>query len=363
MHIIVLGGGISGLATAWFLKRQGCQVTVLEASSRAGGYVHTDTSQGFLFELGPRSCRGNAIETLSLVKELGLQHRVITGAKQANKRFLYLNQRLRPLPSNLFSFVGSSLTRPLLWPLLREWSIPRSKVEDESVHDFIKRRFNDYAADTFMNPLVSGIYAGDPRKLSLKSCFPSLHQWEQEKGSIIRGLLFHKKASDSRRGIFSLKGGMQELTDILADRLGTSVCLNSKVVALTNHSATTSDGKIYHADHVVSTLPASALAPLVPNPSVFADSQYSSVAVVGMGFHQPQLKERGFGYLVPASQGERVLGMVWDSCVFPEQNHARQETRITCMIGGSMCLISRPTRRKILWRLRRKPLIDTYISR
>ncbi len=356
--VVILGGGIAGLAAAWFLKLQGQDVTLLESSSRVGGWIETIHQDGFLFDLGPRSCRtsGNGVETLNLIEQLGLEGEVISAAPAVRKRFLYTQRRLQSIPSGPMSFLTSPLTRPLLWPLLREWSIGPCGHADESVHDFIKRRFGGHAANTFADSLVAGIYAGDSTRLSVKSCFPFLHQWERDSGSILRGLFAQrsKQAKASRQGIISLRRGMQQLVDALATRLGSCIRMNSPVVAIERTlgglSVVTQQGEVFQADQVISALPTAALATLIVHHDhelarLLQSIHSTSVAVVALGYRANMLDQEGFGYLIPSREGERVLGMVWDSSVFPQQNSFDVETRLTCMIGGE-----------------RMPNFDSYVS-
>lgn len=355
--IVVLGGGISGLSAAWFLKQRhgdAVEVTVLESSGRFGGWIQTVRHEGFLFELGPRSCRahGSGIETLKLIEELDLQNETVVASPAARKRFLYTGRRLRSLPKGPLSFFLSSVTRPLLLPLLREFRIPPANLADESIHHFFERRLGSYAACTFADPLVSGIFAGDPRRLSLKSCFPLLHQWEMDRGSIVKGLFARKPAlqtpssfvqSIAKQGLFSLKNGMQQLVGQLCQRLDATLRIHSQVESLERSGngiiVRMVGGETLVADHVISALPAHALATLIRNverplASLLHGVRCASVAVVSVGYRKRVLTQEGFGYLIPFDQGERVLGTVWDSSVFPQQNSHEKETRLTCMIGG-----------------------------
>jgi protoporphyrinogen/coproporphyrinogen III oxidase len=333
-HIIILGAGISGLATVWNLKKKhpDIRLTVIEKSSRAGGWIQTIEKEGFLFEQGPRSCRssGTGLATLQLIEELGLEDQVIVADPVASTRYLYFNHSLKKFPWGLTSLAHKIL--PALW---RDWRAP-SAQQDESIRDFISRRLDPAFADYLMDPLTSGIYAGDISKLSIQSCFPLLHSWEDHKGSLIRGAWHQRKnkapvddRSDfvkkiQKSPLFSLKGGMESLIKELVNQLGVTIHYNSECDKIEERPegmiVVLADGTRLDADQVISTLPSK-------------DLHYASVVVVNLGYRHSVLPKSGFGYLIPSNQKESILGCVWDSSVFPQQNRF-DETRLTVMMGG-----------------------------
>lgn len=338
-HVVILGAGISGLSLGWFLKEgfgEDIQLTILEKASRTGGWISTSNENGFLFEQGPRGCRphGEGAHTLDLVEKLGLQQELIVNHADAKKRYIYMNGKLVSVPF-------SPALLKLLLPLFTEWSVKKSNGEDETIYDFISRRLSVSIADTLIDPLVSGIYAGDIKQLSIKSCFPLLHKWEQENGSLTKGILFHKKGEKPklRCDLFSFKNGMQTLTNALTNNLKGNILLNSEVkkLQLKNEGIEiVLKGSTLFADHLFSALPIPNLASLLNDEELSNLSKKipaSSLAVVNVGFHNPVLPKQGFGYLVPSKEKEKLLGMVWDSSVFPQQNKGKQ-TRLTLMIKG-----------------------------
>ncbi len=357
-HVVILGAGISGLSLAWFLKKKSnaFRITILESSSRAGGRIQTLDKDGFLFELGPHSCRsgGAGIETLQLIEQLGLQQSVIIPAKAARQRYLYSGQMLVRVPSNPAALFFSSLSKGLLKELWREWQIPKGDEEDESIESFILRRLGKTCADRFFDPLVSGIFAGDISQLSVQSCFPLLHQWEQNHGSLLKGMLFQKKRRRAhlspfiqhlvKNSFFSFKNGMETIIKELVNHLEEELKYESKTVQLLPRTqgidVRLQNGAIIEADAVVSTLPAFVLADLMieqaaPVSKRLQNIHSASVAVVCLGYHRNVLKHHGFGYLIPSKEQEKILGVVWDSCVFPQHNRYLNDTRLSVMLGGS----------------------------
>lgn len=356
--IVILGAGISGLATAWFLKQfldDAVQITILEKSCRAGGWIESLRLQEFLFEQGPRSCRtkGNGRETLQLVEELGLQGQIIAAHPSARSRFVYHQKHLHALPRNPLLLPFNPLMKGWLKACWRDWTSPKSAEGDESLQTFFSRRLGGDWCDRLVDPFVSGIYAGDSRKLSIQSCFPLLWQWEQEQGSLLKGAWRHPKrpASEStfiseweKEPIFSFKQGMEGLTDELAKQLEGIIRFSCepKTIRLTPEGAHISltTGEQIEADHLISAIPALSLAPLLLSCHSTLSERlktipYATLMVVNLGYRKKVLKSEGFGYLIPSQEKESILGCVWDSCVFPQQNACEDETRLTVMIGGT----------------------------
>jgi protoporphyrinogen/coproporphyrinogen III oxidase len=357
-HIVILGAGISGLSTAWFLKKRFGKeivITLIDQQERVGGWIQTVQKEGFLFEQGPRSCRaaGAGLATLQLIEDLGLQDQVITADASAKVRYLYQNGSLHPLPTGPLSFLLSPLMKGVIPALIRDWRTPRGEKEDESIYDFFRRRFGPTIAERFADPLTSGIYAGDIRQLSVRSCFPFLYRWEQEHGSILRGA-FKKKAPQTpvssfiqsvrKEGLFSFKGGMEMLTKEIAHQLDAEILLGTTVTSCSweqeGIQLRLSNGSTLEADHLFAAIPPTALLPLIPktNEGLIQECRgisYGSVAVVSIGFKENVLNKKGFGYLIPSAENQEILGVVWDSCVFPQQNQLPDETRLTVMLGGA----------------------------
>lgn len=356
-HNIIIGAGISGLALGWFLKQRfgdDQTLTILEASNRAGGWIRSHRDQGFLFEQGPRSCRsrGTGLDTLQLIEDLDLCEEVISASPAAKKRFIYWDGKLQAVPNSFFSFLFSPLMKGVLPALWKEWRIPPSRLEDESITDFITRRFNKRIASTLMDPLVSGIYAGDFSKLSFRSCFPEMHRMEQEQGSLLKGMLWKKRIEEQvspfvqamrSTSIFSFADGMETLTTALHRKLEDTVRLSSSVQSLnTAHDAvevTLHNGQVLKGDRIFLAIPSYAASQLLKTVDVDISEEmnkisYASVAVVNMGWNQQVLKQGGFGYLVPSSQKQDVLGVVFDSSALAQQNGQENETRLTAMLGG-----------------------------
>ncbi len=346
MKIIILGAGISGLATAWFLKNaygSSLELTILEKKQQPGGWIQTINKQGYLFELGPRSCRasGAGEATLRLAGELGLQDEIIWADTCASNRYLWYREKLRQLPSS----PAGLLAQPWLWPAipgLVQDLVDRRKPprHEESIAQFTTRRFNQFITDTLIDPLVSGIYAGRPDRLSAAAAFPSLPAWEKERGSVLLGLIAAAKNASPKkhpRALFSFRQGLSTLTKTLANKLQDSLVYNCSVESIqigTNECEAVCQHASYKSDYLISTLPAHSLAALLPESPLAAPMKhmpFRSVTTVSCGYpHAYAL--RGFGYLIPSNQKQLALGVTWDSSTFPQQNQHPHETRLTVML-------------------------------
>jgi len=345
--IVILGGGISGIATAWFLKQRTDQpIILLEKAPRLGGWIQSTTVDGFFFEKGPRSLRPQGgEETLRLIQELGLEDQVVLGESAAHERYLYFNDSLRKLPRSF----KECLLSPWMWSivpsLLTEWTKGPSELDDESIYEFISRRLSPHIAHRFMDPMTQGIFAGDIQSLSMKSCFPKIYNLEKEHGSITRGVFAKKKKPDDnefiswakKSSLYTLQDGLASLVKRLAAKLNADIKLSTPVTGLDfeqNQILVKTPDHTFTADRVISTLPANALAPLLQSPvsDLLSAIPMKTLSVVNLGFHQSVLHHHGFGYLIPSSEGEKVLGVVWDSSAFPTQNQHPDQTRLTVMM-------------------------------
>ena len=333
-HHVILGAGISGLSLAWYLKKQqpDTKITIIDAAPRAGGWIRTIDDNGFLFELGPRSCRmrGHGQTTLDLVHELGLDDQVVAPTAAAQKKYLYYRGQVRPIPSNPLKLLLSPLGRGIPSALWSDLTTAKNN-DEETIYSFFSRRFGSAIADRFVDPMITGIYAGDPKQLSMNACFPCMKRIEQEHGSLIKGMFKSKRQKGMP--LFSFKEGMETLPKALAHQLEGHLHLSTKATTLTIEKKQVhiecSNGKVFTADQLYAAIPAHKLSSLLPSISPIATAD---VAIVNIGYTRNVLDREGFGYLVPASEKQKILGVVWDSSVFPQQKGC---SRLTVMIGGT----------------------------
>ncbi|MBP9841705.1 MAG: protoporphyrinogen oxidase [Simkaniaceae bacterium] len=293
MKIGILGGGISGLSHAFYLKKKGHDVTVYEKTDELGGCIKT-SYEPYFFERGPRTFmvdRGESL--LQVIQEVGLSSELIFATRKT--RYLYYGGKLRGIPKHY-----------LIPSLFSEWSRAKG-APDESIASFGYRRLGKKVTDYLLEPMTLGIFAGDIHKLSVKTCFPQLKEMEEQWGSLSRGFLNRKKQKKDGR-LFTLKRGMGSLIQRLKE----------EVNVVTGYQ-----GEALEVDVLIKALPPRLMDETLP---------MNSLTTVNMAFDTPVLRKEGFGYLVPTVEQEPILGAIFDSSVFPQQNKTPFETRITVMV-------------------------------
>src|SRR5580704_12957868 len=234
---LVVGGGVSGLVCVHALRQAGVDALLVEASDRAGGAIRTERRDGYLLELGPQSFSGTA-QMMQFFDELGIRDQVVQAPAGA-PRYVLVNGTLQNVPMSPPAFLKSGLLGfgtkfSVLRDVVGKSSPPQ---EDESIGAFVRRKFSAEMLDRLVGPFVSGVYAGDPEKLSLRSAFPTMHDAEMHKGSVIRGMISNakKKPSDQPRQrptLLSFNDGTQAFTDGLAAKLGDRLLLNTTVIKI-----------------------------------------------------------------------------------------------------------------------------------
>jgi protoporphyrinogen/coproporphyrinogen III oxidase len=352
---IVVGGGISGLVCAYALSKAGLDAHVLEASPRAGGAIGSERCDEFLLELGPQSFSGTpALRDLSADLEIADQ---LLQAPANAPRYVLINGALRAVPLNSAAVLTSSLlSARTKWKIARDaFGTTSAPDEDESVAAFVRRKFGAQLLDRLVAPFVSGIYAGDPERLSLRSAFPQLYEAEKSAGSIIRGMMRaakSRKAPRERPTLLSFRNGNETLVQALAKKIGSRLRLSAAVVGIGVHreaEAGRFQVRIREArseetivtERLVLATPADVAGTLLRdvNPAfepVLAGIEYAPVAVVSLGYRREDIGHslKGFGFLVPRSSGLRVLGSVWNSSLFPGRAPAGHAL-LTSFVGGA----------------------------
>ncbi|MBF0464101.1 MAG: protoporphyrinogen oxidase [Nitrospirae bacterium] len=338
MDVLIAGGGISGLSLAYLLlrSRPELDVAVYESETKTGGKIWTEKHDGYTLEGGVNGFLDNRPNTLELADMLNLQP--LSSSDKARKRYIYKDGKLRQVMESPLGFMTSdllSLSGKLR--LLYEAVAPRNCQDDETLRDFAVRRLGREAFETLIEPMASGIYAGDASKLSLKSCFPKINNLEQTYGGLIRGMVRMKwDARKSKREVSagpggkltSFEGGMGSLIAALKENLGQRVKTSTKVVSIdkaeSGYVVTLDNGETVTAGRVVLSTPAYASAEILRDFDAsmtreLAQIPYPSVAVVCMGFKVESFTQvfDGFGFLVPSVANKRILGTLCDSCIFP----------------------------------------------
>lgn len=357
LDAIVVGAGLSGLVAAHGLASRGLAIRVLEAAPRAGGVIGSASRDGFLLERAANSALDNQPATGALLADLGLQAQHIEVASRAARRYIVRGGRTVALPGSPASLATTgALSLAGKLRLLREPFIAASPNGiEESVAAFVTRRLGPEALDYLADPFVSGIYAGDPSRLSAQAALPRLVVLERTHGSLLRGQLAAGRARKAARAAgaagptfhsFSFQGGMQVLTDALARDL--PITCNALVRSLRRVDAgryrieadVDRETRVFHARSVLLAVPAYAAATLVADvaPEAVAPLsaiEYVPVAVVASAHRRGDVAHPldGFGVLVPRVERRPLLGTLFSSTMFA--GRAPEGTvLLTSFVGG-----------------------------
>jgi len=353
--VLVLGAGISGLATAYWLKKEGFNVKVLERNSEPGGAMETINENGFLIDFGPNS----GLETTPLIaqiaEEIGIKDQMIYANEAANIRYILKNNQLIPLPTSPLAFFKTNLfsTKAKI-RLMAEPFIGKS--DDgfyQSMSEFVVRRLGQEFLDYAIDPFVSGVFAGDPSKLSVKSAFPKLYRLEEVYGGLIKGTIKgarerkkNKEKSKQSAKMFSFINGMQTFPKAITNHLN-DIEYNTQLKKIEKLSTgykvyynQNGEEKSIETEILLSTIPAYVLSSLInfddKMKTHLNDIYYPPVMVLYLGFDKKDINREldGFGYLIPSKEKKSYLGAIWSSTIFP--NRAEEDkASFTLFIGGA----------------------------
>ncbi|RMG47609.1 MAG: protoporphyrinogen oxidase [Acidobacteria bacterium] len=362
--LVVIGGGISGVAAAWRAAAQadrvpgGLEVHLFERDAAPGGKARTHRQDGWLVETGPTAFMGDEPAVDELVAAAGLESERIAADEAAAHRFVVRGGTMREVSANPIRFARSGILGPAgLLRIALEPLVPaRRDGADESVWSFAARRIGRQAADRLIAPMVLGVFAGDARRLSLPAAFPRLAALEREHGSLVRGMIALKRSRSARpRGgpagssapLWSFREGMQTLPRALARRGRFEVHCGAAAAAI----EATADGRFRvrferdgacDADAVVVATEPWAAAPLLRPLSPEAARELDGITcppvlVVALGYHGDAAPgiPRGFGVLVPRGEGLRILGCLFDTYLFPGRSPERH-LLLRAMLGGAV---------------------------
>lgn len=370
-RVVIVGAGISGLCAAYRAVQQGADVTLLEASDRAGGVLHSEQRDGFHLELGPDCWVSNKPAGMDLVRELGLEGELIGtagGNQKLRQSFILHEGKLTPIPQGFFLLAPTSIealrgAAVLSWGgklrVARELFIkPRLDNADESLASFMVRRFGREALDRIAQPMVAGIYTADPEKLSLQATFPQFLEMEREFGSVLRGMRKRAKdmhahqAAGPRYGLFvTLKRGVGALAEALLEKLprGT-LSLNARATRLQLDGAKWrvevelrgAEAPAMVADAVIIALPTHAAARLLTTvqPELareLAGISYANSAVVNLAFDRSQIAHPldGMGFVVPAVEKRDIVACSFSSVKF-EGRAPAGKALLRAFMGGAL---------------------------
>jgi protoporphyrinogen/coproporphyrinogen III oxidase len=366
-RVVVVGGGIAGLATAHALRAEApeTEIVVLEGSDRAGGNIRSDAIDGYLCEAGPDGFLDNAPATLAFVETLGLTPRLMPSREEARRRYIFRGGRLHEVPTSAAAFLRTRLlSASAKLRVLGEPLCARAPRHDESILHFAERHLGREAAHVLVGSMVSGIFAGDASQLSLRACFPKMFEMDATYGSLVRAMIAKRRQHRNENGVgapagrlTSFTGGMEDLVRAAAESLGPIVRTGRRVTDVRARAAiggprlvgarafsVTTVAQRIEADAVVLAGPASQSADLLHGFAPAAAAQLriihtAPLAVLCLGYDAAALTaERGaldgFGFLAPRGENVRILGALWESSIYP-QRAPLGKALLRVMIGGA----------------------------
>ncbi len=345
MKVAIIGGGISGLSTAFYVKRlkPDWQLTLFEKQPHLGGTMQTRNVNGFLFEAGSNGFLSNKPYTLDLVKASGADSLLMKSNDAARIRYVFTD-RLHRLPENPKAFLGTKLLslRGKLRVMAEVIIPPKRGVEDETLQSFGYRRVGKEFTNVFLNAMSAGIFGSSPEVLSVNAAFPAVVRLEQDYGGLFRGMLKKKKKQAGPGGVLmSFTGGVERFVEHLAGQVNGDLKTGTNVTGLERTAdgfVVTSEREAAAYDKVVLATPAYVSAELMRavDPNIaedLAEIEYSPISVVGFGYDHLNHPLQGFGLLTTASAGKEILGVLWDSSIFPDRAPSGKKS-VRVMIGG-----------------------------
>jgi len=374
--VIILGAGISGLTTAFWLKKNNFDFVILEKENHVGGSMQTIQKDGFQIDFGPNS----GLETTPLIRqivdEIGFNDQMVYASKSSNKRFILRNNELHVLPTSPSAFLKTKLFSTKA--KLRLFAEPFIGKSDDgyyqSMSDFVRRRLGQEFLDYAIDPFVSGVFAGDPNKLSVKSAFPKLYRLEEVYGGLIKGMIKGAKerkqrAEQSKQSakMFSFNNGMQSFAVAISNTMNDKIMLNAIVQKVEKYNdkwkviySINTESKEMIVDAVISTIPVYAATKLFSSidkefQNHASEIYYPPVMVLYLGYKKENIKTPldGFGYLIPSKEQKKYLGAIWSSSIFP--NRCKEDkAAFTLFVGGA--------RAPHLFEMENQKLIDIILS-
>ncbi|MCR4315573.1 MAG: protoporphyrinogen oxidase [Planctomycetes bacterium] len=358
---VVLGGGISGLSALHFLreKHPHASALLLEKESRTGGLMQTVNEDGWSVDVGPNGFLDREPMTLEIVRNVGAEPRMQRASDNAKSRFLCLRERLVKIPLSPPAFLFSGvlplagklrlLCEPFVKP--RRFEDDSGRIIEETIFDFAKRRIGIKAAENLVDPMVSGVFGGDSRRLSLRHCFPKMFAMEREYGSLFKALRAKKKQNPSASAagpagvLTSFAEGAGELPRAITERyskfIRTGFGAERIERAGDGWSVISVAGGVVRAKKIVVATPAYAAGKLIANvdddaANFICEVPYASMTVICTGYKNEDERAPvdGFGFLTPRKEKRRVLGALFSSSIF-EGRAPEGCFQLRTMIGGA----------------------------
>lgn len=361
--VVVIGAGISGLACAHRLKQLGLRPRILEATERPGGLIQTVRRDGFLFETGPQFPRFPP-SVSQLIRDLKLQREFVAGSSKA-KRYILRSGRLHPAPFSPGGLIKTQLVglKTKLRVLAEPFGNSHPPNQEESLAEFVQRKFGAEILDNLVDPIISTVFLGDARKMGMESAFPALAEWERNRGSLVRGALYARKSkreaaissgasrpstfhsngnhsmrvTDALPTLGSFRSGIAILPERLAEELKGEITYRVAVESIVPSGESIgmskpawriclSSGEQITAEYLVLAVPAHVAARLLePGTPQLASQlkaiEYAPILVVSSAYERSKVANSldGFGFMVPRREGLNTICTFWNSSLFGER--------------------------------------------
>ncbi|MBE9488581.1 MAG: protoporphyrinogen oxidase [Bacteroidetes bacterium] len=353
-NIVIIGAGLSGLSTAYYLHKKGHKVTILEKENRVGGKIASFKKEGFIYESGPNTGVLNNIEIVNLFEELGEECPLVTANEEAKFRLIWKGNSFHALPNSMIK----AITTPLFsfkdkMRITFEPFRKKGTEENESIASFVRRRMGNSFLKYAVDPFVSGVYAGDPEKIVVKYALPKLYNLEQDYGSLVGGAIKKasaKKDADSKKitkDVFTCEGGLEMLVTALVNRIGkenivtsaTDIVVSKGDKWCVNYSKNGITSSI-NCDAVISTATAFSLPEMFPfiekkNMDKINILPYSNIIQIIVGVKDVKGNNpMAFGGLIPSCEKKDILGILYPSCCF-NRRAPKEGMLYAFFMGGS----------------------------
>ena len=342
VNTVIIGSGICGLSVAHFLSKKRSDFLVLESSNRAGGIIQTKIEKDFICENGPNTVLLNNEAIEEIIKDHNLWSELQFPKESSNKnRFVLHKNKLTKIPLNPLSFIFSPLFSFFSKIRILKEPFVNAHQENTSVFEFVKKRFGKEFHDQLIEPFITGIYAGNTKKMSARHTLKMLWKLEQTHGSVIKGLLKSKRTKKNKINSFNFPKGLSQLISKITKSMGSHLILNFKVQQIIKHEngyeITSESGKIF-CKEIICTVPAYSLKKLIDDSGLVSQLNkiiYSPVDVFHFGFEKKNIQnnKQGFGVLTKPSDGKSYLGILFNSRIFDYVSPADKEL-FTVLVGG-----------------------------
>lgn len=351
---LIVGGGISGLSAAYYLSKAGVRPVLVEKSPQVGGVIRTSVQQGCVLEAGPDGFMAAKPWAMDLIRELGLADQIIGSNDHSRITYIVRHGKLVPLPDGLMMMVPTKIM-PLVGTSLFGWGTkirmgleffrrPNGKHPDRSVYDFLMDHYGQESIDYLAEPLLAGVYGGDPKQMSVNSVLTRFAEIETNYGSLTRGVLAAPKppkTSGPKSFLWTLKNGLGELIEKLRP---SADVVHGTVEELERNGAVFRarvNGEWMEAENVVLAAPAGDCAKLVGSSNaelaeLLSNIPYTSSITMALGYRKDTFDHplKGHGFLVPKLERQYLMGCTWVGNKF---NHRVPDDMVLlrCFVGGN----------------------------